>query len=288
MLLFDPAKLNEQASQERFPIRCNHCHKTFQVSRKKIKRILNPKIIGETGYFCSKECGFIYRAAHTNRKKCRCSKCGTTVMVLESEYRKSQTKRFFCSRSCAASFNNVLSPKRRALRRRCKHCGKRYVCSKNHSSALLCPDCRLLYKGRRVVRNRTTLSDIRQRPSLRGKHPVWFHNYVRGFCRGTNKTLTKLPCQACGYAKHTELCHIRAIADWPETATLGQVNSEKNIVVLCRNCHWELDHNKLDIKSIPLRKEVSAESQIVAPVGFEPTTKKLKISCSDQAELRSG
>ena len=49
----------------------------------------------------------------------------------------------------------------------------------------------------------------------------------------------------CGYDKHVECCHIKAVSDFPDTALLGEVNAPGNLVLLCRNCHWELDHGLL-------------------------------------------
>ena len=47
--------------------------------------------------------------------------------------------------------------------------------------------------------------------------------------------------------KHVELCHIKPIHSFSETSTLGEINSENNVVQLCPNCHWEFDNGFLDI-----------------------------------------
>jgi predicted restriction endonuclease len=52
-------------------------------------------------------------------------------------------------------------------------------------------------------------------------------------------------CEFCGYPRHVECCHIREIADFPNEATLGEVNAVDNLVLLCPNHHWELDHGFL-------------------------------------------
>ena len=53
-------------------------------------------------------------------------------------------------------------------------------------------------------------------------------------------------CAKCGYTTHVEVCHIKPIASFPETATLQTVNSLSNLVGLCPNHHWEFDHGHLD------------------------------------------
>ena len=48
-------------------------------------------------------------------------------------------------------------------------------------------------------------------------------------------------------SKHVELCHIKPIASFKDSALLSEVNSKNNIVQLCPNCHWELDHGILKL-----------------------------------------
>jgi hypothetical protein len=42
----------------------------------------------------------------------------------------------------------------------------------------------------------------------------------------------------------------KPVSKFAKNATLGQINSKKNLVPLCPNHHWDLDHGKLDIGSI--------------------------------------
>lgn len=60
--------------------------------------------------------------------------------------------------------------------------------------------------------------------------------------------MINLPCAYCGYSLHVELCHIKPISSFPDSALLSEVNSRKNNIQLCRNCHWELDNSILKIK----------------------------------------
>jgi heterodisulfide reductase subunit B len=50
-------------------------------------------------------------------------------------------------------------------------------------------------------------------------------------------------CQTCGYDKHVEICHKKAIKDFPHTALVSEINSPDNLLMLCPNCHWEFDHS---------------------------------------------
>ena len=49
-------------------------------------------------------------------------------------------------------------------------------------------------------------------------------------------------CSRCPYSKHVEVAHIKAIASFSEDTLLSVVNHPDNLVVLCPNCHWELDN----------------------------------------------
>jgi|688.fasta_scaffold297322_3 hypothetical protein len=59
------------------------------------------------------------------------------------------------------------------------------------------------------------------------------------------KSITK--CQKCGYDKHVEICHIKSIKEFPDSATIAEINNKSNIIGLCPNCHWEFDHGLLNI-----------------------------------------
>jgi predicted restriction endonuclease len=52
-------------------------------------------------------------------------------------------------------------------------------------------------------------------------------------------------CKICLYNKHFDVCHIRDICDFPPSAPIALVNDPSNLVGLCRNHHWELDHELL-------------------------------------------
>lgn len=124
----------------------------------------------------------------------------------------------FCSRSCAASVTNQEAPKRRKQPRLAR---------------------RRIQDIREAARSRT-LAEVRAK--IKGQHPSWVMSYVRRWARQNLKDLLQVPCQACGYSKHVELCHIRPVSSFPASASLGEINDRRNIRVLCPNCHWEFDN----------------------------------------------
>jgi predicted restriction endonuclease len=54
-------------------------------------------------------------------------------------------------------------------------------------------------------------------------------------------------CFICGYDKHVEICHVRAINDFPNDTPVAIVNDLANLVALCPNCHWEFDNGLLTL-----------------------------------------
>ena len=48
-------------------------------------------------------------------------------------------------------------------------------------------------------------------------------------------------CQACGYSRHVEVCHVKPLSSF-SLDTDTSFNDEDNLLLLCPNCHWELDN----------------------------------------------
>lgn len=54
-------------------------------------------------------------------------------------------------------------------------------------------------------------------------------------------------CIICGYDKHYEVAHIKAVSEFGDNALISEINDIENLVALCPNHHWEYDNNELDI-----------------------------------------
>lgn len=129
-----------------------------------------------------------------------CQECSGPILHTDGPLRVTLIKKF-CSRSCAAKYNNR---------------GRERV-TKVH-----------------VVTKRKILSKLRgsiSHPSIR--------SHARTIAKPEGKS-----CEECGYSKFVEVCHVRAVKDFPSTATLEEINAPENLKLLCPNCHWEHDHRK--------------------------------------------
>lgn len=149
----------------------------------------------------------------------------------------------FCSSSCT----NVAH-----VRRWRKKNSKRCLCGKSIlPESIQCSSC--VAQARSWVSRNTTLSEYHNKSSLMNKHPSWKNAHIRSLARSWNRDIINLPCQHCGYSKHVELAHIKPISTFLKTATIGEINDPSNILVLCRNCHWEFDNKILLIDQISAR-----------------------------------
>ena len=104
--LYTQEEYNLAKSTDLLPLKCEHCGKTFYVEKKLIAHELNHH--RGRCKFCSMSC--FYESKKT-RVKVYCAKCGKELEIKQSVYNESETKRFFCSQSCAATFNNALRGK---------------------------------------------------------------------------------------------------------------------------------------------------------------------------------
>ena len=139
----------------------------------------------------------------------------------------------FCSRSCSAKTTNLI-PKRK-LKRVCKLCG-----CKVRSPYTYCTPC--FKENFRIDKETLTKSQMIAERSYQK------HSRIREFARMKIKKLgIPLICKACNYDKHVEVCHKTAISAFSDDTPLSEINSPDNLVILCRNCHWEFDHNLITV-----------------------------------------
>ena len=58
---------------------------------------------------------------------------------------------------------------------------------------------------------------------------------------------TEHKCAICGYDKHIEVAHIKAVSEFDDNATIGEINAITNLIGLCPNHHWEYDNGLLNL-----------------------------------------
>ena len=169
----------------------------------------------------------------------KCTHCNKEFYRIKSQVKRSVNH--FCSKSCSTTFNNIKCPKRIATKKKCLNCGDMYTGRRTNK----CFDCRLDTNLTKLL----TLEQHYERneKSIKNNHPSWKNAAIRTLNRYWNKNLKLNGCKICGYTNHVELAHIKAISSFPITATLGEINSVKNVIPLCPNHHWEFDNGILTI-----------------------------------------
>ena len=135
----------------------------------------------------------------------------------------------FCSRSCAATYNNRKHPKRKP-EHKCTICGERITAGRSRCSQ------------HRIGRDMTLAEAIYTQ-----HHRSSAFALVRSRARKVALQLGRTTCQHCGYNLHVEVCHRKPIADFPEDTLLSVVNHPDNLIVLCPNHHWEFDNGLLQL-----------------------------------------
>lgn len=131
----------------------------------------------------------------------------------------------FCSKSCSACFNNKI-PKRKKTKK-CFSCDNLVL-----SNRKFCKNCQ------RSKSENLTLKDLLCKTQYRSSIYVRVRLHAR---QVANKQNWKC-CSKCGYDKHIEIAHIKAISSYNDDASLSEINDVSNLIPLCPNCHWEFDN----------------------------------------------
>lgn len=100
--IYSEIEFNIATTSTYLPCKCYHCDKIFYMQKKDIIFELN----NNRGRikFCTFKCS---REFLKKRKMVTCANCSTTIEKKLLEIKKSKNNNNFCSRSCAATYNNT-------------------------------------------------------------------------------------------------------------------------------------------------------------------------------------
>jgi len=141
-----------------------------------------------------------------------CKKCNKVIEVGDKKVGEIKRKKF-CNKSCSAVFNNSLRPKK-------------------------------TFKKVEVVKIKKNYSkkELKEKSSNWWRHRIPIARDARRVFSNSGKSKK---CLNCGYDKHIEVCHKKAVSDFSDDAKLSEINAVDNLISLCRNCHWEYDNGLL-------------------------------------------
>lgn len=136
----------------------------------------------------------------------------------------------FCSHSCSATYHNLIKAKRR-VEGKCKKCFVPISTSRKYCLQHKGTRVRVAFKNSNV--HKLTLAEVAQQ-----------HSSIRNHARRVLRHIPQVCCN-CGYDKHVQAAHKKAIILFDPSSLISEINSPDNLMWLCPNCHWEYDHGLL-------------------------------------------
>ena len=220
---------------------CQVCGKTFKSKKHK----------GNDQIYCGSSCAASFNnILYKKRTKSLCKECSSAPRIGSS---------LFCSLNCKkASRKSKIESKPLPQHKnfsinanglysfQCKRCNVEFE-STSHGRAYCSRECRWPPKTtlspKYIELSNLTLREAKGEgnANFRSKLPQ-----LRSHSRATYKLSgSSMACQICGYDKHVEICHIKDVSKYNPDTFIYVVNHINNLIALCRNHHWELDHNLL-------------------------------------------
>ena len=147
-----------------------------------------------------------------------CKNCKEVIQVKENEKASITRRKKFCDNSCAATYSN----KRRERKKKSKVI--------------------------RIPKKRTNLIDNKTKKELFENAKSWqvARNTIRKHAVRTYfKHFKQRVCEECGYDLHIDVCHLKSVSKFSDNAFIREINHINNLIGLCPNHHWELDHKQL-------------------------------------------
>lgn len=180
-----------------------------------------------------------------------CKNCELPILVNDNEQVAQVKLKKFCTRSCSALHSNRNKPKNATTAsptKACDACGS-LIRLRAHKGGYRvrkhCDLCKIQVREERSPILNLTKKELRKRYS----GTTNYHSVLRAHSRKTYANSKKpRTCAKCGYSTFVQVCHLRDVSDFPDTAFVKEINHIDNLVALCPTHHWELDHCFLDLK----------------------------------------
>lgn len=170
-----------------------------------------------------------------------CLNCGKPILHKDGDVLKNTQAKKFCNKSCSAIYNNSKN-KLTYIDRECKRCHKSFRITERNKSGyfsnkIICDQCKKDVEYWEIAN--LTLGEL----MLRSKNWQSARSSVCKHARYIYKQYNKENvCKICGYDKHVDIAHIKAVSDFDKDTKIKDINSSDNLVALCPNHHWEYDH----------------------------------------------
>lgn len=100
--LFTEEEFNNCKSRATLPCKCAHCGNVIYKQKSKLQEKIKH---GDVEVFCNQKC--VNEHKKVSRMTVYCKTCGKEKLITQKEYDNSETKNFFCSHTCSASYSNT-------------------------------------------------------------------------------------------------------------------------------------------------------------------------------------
>lgn len=182
------------------------------------------------------------------KKPNRCLNCNNEILPKDNQRISDVKRKKFCNSSCSASYNNKNREIKYSIKEGiCKICGDTIKFSYNkdkqyYNKREFCDKCRYIPVANTKSNTKYDKEDI----SLKDlKSNPYYKSAIRNQARRLYFDNNEYKCKVCGYDKHVEVAHIKAIADFADNNMLSEINDLSNLIGLCPNHHWEFDNGHL-------------------------------------------
>lgn len=204
----------------------------------------------------------------------KCKYCGNPIFA-PYDKKLSETKiKKFCSRSCAAKFNNkgqIKNPKGVGSHSIIENYADNEIIEIFENSTSLRDfsnklgyKSNLKYSNQGVVKKLCDLGlDINELKSSYDQISIFelkkYDLFTERNWQSARSAIQRLArkiydmsskpkkCVVCGYDKHYEVAHIKSVSSFDDNALISEINDIDNLIALCPNHHWEYDNDNLDI-----------------------------------------
>ena len=156
-------------------------------------------------------------------------------MKCNKEFVKNYHNSRFCCRSCSAVAIKSKSYDKKI--NTCTYCGD----DVENYRHLFCKGCNILGRHKMRATGGKLLTEVTIKEYCPRKGANAYDN-IRSNARYIVRDELKAGCEECGWSRHVEVCHIKAISDYPDDTIVSVVNERHNLKLLCPNCHWVFDH----------------------------------------------
>lgn len=228
-------EIEQMKSNDLIYVNCENCSNEFSFQKKQYTSDLKHKNTYRTT--CSFKC---FKKLQTSSKIIitNCKTCNKEIAKHEKEISESKSGNVFCSKSCAAKYNNTIT-KTKYTNKICINCNKLYKPTRSKDSDNCSQLCLMEYG----MKSKKLTAIIKRKGANR-------FDSIRANARLYTKYFYLPKCALCNYDKHFEVCHVIPIKDFIGDYSVYEINNKDNLIHLCPNCHWEFDHNKIDIEVI--------------------------------------